>query len=185
MSGEPWGEWTPRNQWASVTYQDGCSWNVLTNWQWFSQTSSTSRCGTIMPKPRVPKNPTISSLSDYRPVALTPIMMKCFERLVKDHTVSRPKPKFDPYQFAYWPKHSTEDAISSALHPSLAWNTHVRMLLLDLSSAFNTIIPQHLVSKLAPLGFPLCNWLFELLTDRPQPVGVGRCSGRWHLHLHY
>ena len=48
------------------------------------------------------------------------------------------------------------------------------MLLLDFSSAFNTIIPQHLVSKPAPLGFstPLCNWLIDFLTNRPQSVRV-------------
>ncbi|KAF7662782.1 hypothetical protein LDENG_00226130 [Lucifuga dentata] len=49
------------------------------------------------------------------------------------------------------------------------------MLFVDFSSAFNTIIPQHLVSKLVPLGFstPLCNWLLDFLTDRPQSVRVG------------
>uniref|UniRef100_A0A4W6DNS9 Reverse transcriptase domain-containing protein n=1 Tax=Lates calcarifer TaxID=8187 RepID=A0A4W6DNS9_LATCA len=78
------------------------------------------------------------------------------------------------------PNCCTEDAISSALHPSLAHleekNTHVRLLFLDFSSAFNTIIPQHLVDKLGPLGFstPLRNWLIDFLTDRPQSVRVGQ-----------
>ncbi|KAI3360341.1 hypothetical protein L3Q82_014656 [Scortum barcoo] len=44
-----------------------------------------------------------------------------------------------------------------ALHLSLTHlgekNTHVRMLFLDFSSAFNTIIPKHLVGKLRLLGF--------------------------------
>lgn len=35
------------------------------------------------------KNPTISPLNDYRPVALTLIMMNCFERLVKNHIISK------------------------------------------------------------------------------------------------
>uniref|UniRef100_A0A3Q3G0A3 Reverse transcriptase domain-containing protein n=1 Tax=Labrus bergylta TaxID=56723 RepID=A0A3Q3G0A3_9LABR len=74
------------------------------------------KTATIIP---VPKKSTISSLNDYRPVALTPIMMKCFERLGKDHIVSRLPPTFDPYQFAYRPNRSTEDAISSALHLGL------------------------------------------------------------------
>lgn len=36
-------------------------------------------------------------------------------------------------------------------------------------------IPQYLVSKLGPLGLgtPLCNWLLDFLTDRPQFVRVG------------
>ncbi|KAI5086414.1 gastrula zinc finger protein XlCGF28.1-like [Silurus meridionalis] len=37
---------------------------------------------TIIP---VPKKSSVSCLNDYRPVALTPIMMKCFERLVMRH----------------------------------------------------------------------------------------------------
>lgn len=37
---------------------------------------------TIVP---VPKKSTVSCLNDYRPVALTPVIMKCFERLVLRH----------------------------------------------------------------------------------------------------
>ena len=50
------------------------------------------------------------------------------------------------------------------------------MLFLDFSSAFNTIISQHLVDKLGPLGFstPPCNWLLDFLTERPESVQVGQ-----------
>ncbi|KAI3375837.1 hypothetical protein L3Q82_004114 [Scortum barcoo] len=37
---------------------------------------------TIIP---IPKTSTVTGLNDYRPVALTPIVMKCFERLVMAH----------------------------------------------------------------------------------------------------
>lgn len=139
------------------------------------------KTATIIP---FPKKHTITCLNDNRRVALTPIIMKCFERLVKEHITSSLPPMFDPYQFAYRPKHSTEDAISSALHLTLnhleGRNTHARMLFLDFSSAFNTIIPQHLVSKLVPLGFntPLRNWLLDFLTGRPQSVPVGNNSSK-------
>ena len=135
------------------------------------------KAATIIP---VPKKPTITSLNDYRPVALTPIIMKCFERLVKAHIVSKLPPTFDPFQFAYRANRSTEDAIASVLHRSLAHlegkNTSVHMLFLNFSSAFNTIIPQQLVNKLSPLGLstPLCNWLLDFLTNRPQSVRVGQ-----------
>ncbi len=36
---------------------------------------------TIIP---VPKTSTVSCFNDYRPIALTPILMKCFERLIMD-----------------------------------------------------------------------------------------------------
>ncbi len=58
-------------------------------------------------------------------------------------------------------------------------NTYVRMLFVDFSSAFNTIIPQHLVSKLGPLGLgtPLCSWLLDFF-NRETSV----CEG-WKSHL--
>ncbi|KAI5618995.1 gastrula zinc finger protein XlCGF28.1-like [Silurus asotus] len=44
-----------------------------------------------------------------------------------------------------------------------------------LSSAFNTIIPQHLIKKLNLLGLntSLCNWILDFLTGRPQAVQIG------------
>ncbi|KAI4902020.1 hypothetical protein NFI96_031466, partial [Prochilodus magdalenae] len=106
-------------------------------------------------------------------------MMKCFERLVKDHITSTLPSTFYLLQFAYRPNRSTDDAISSSLHLSLTHlenkNSYVRMLFIDFSSVFNTVIPQHLVGELGPLGIdtPLCNWLLDFLMDRPQRVRVG------------
>ncbi len=49
------------------------------------------------------------------------------------------------------------------------------MLFIDLSLAFNTIIPQQLINKLNLLGLnnSLCNWILDFLTGRPQSVRVG------------
>ena len=49
------------------------------------------------------------------------------------------------------------------------------MLFIDFSSAFNTIIPQQLIGKLSTLGLntPLCNWILDFLTCRPQSVKIG------------
>ncbi len=112
--------------------------------------------------------------NDYRPVALTPIIMKCFERLVMHHIKSVLPPSLDPFQFAYRSNHSTDDAIATALHPALTHvdkkDSNVRMLFIDFSSAFNKIIPQQLTHKLVQLGLntSLCNWLLDFLTGRPQ-----------------
>ena len=127
----------------------------------------------------VPKKPAPSCFNDYRPVALTPIVMKCFERLVMSHIKSILPPTLDPFQFAYRAKRSTEDAICSVLHPALTHlenaDSHVRMLFIDFSSAFNTIIPQQLICKLDQLGLntSLCNWILDFLSERPQAVRVG------------
>jgi hypothetical protein len=46
----------------------------------------------------------------------------------------------------------------------------VRRLFIDYSSAFNTIVPSKLVTKLRSLGLntSLCNWILAFLTGRPQ-----------------
>ncbi len=86
------------------------------------------------------------------------IVMKVFERLVKNHICSSIPVTLDPLQFAYSPNRSTDDdAISHVLHSSLThidsknWN-YVRLLFIDYSSAFNTIVPIKLALKLTDLG---------------------------------
>ncbi|KAG5852656.1 hypothetical protein ANANG_G00064880 [Anguilla anguilla] len=102
--------------------------------------------------------------------------MKCFERLVLAHLKSCLPPTLDPFQFAYRQNRSTEDAISTALHSALSHldnnNTYVRMLFIDFSSAFNTIIPSKLITKPGDLGInpSFCNWILDFLTNRPQYV---------------
>ncbi len=53
---------------------------------------------TIIP---VPKKPKITGLNDYRPVALTSVVMKSFERLVLAHLKGNTGPFLDPLMFAY------------------------------------------------------------------------------------
>ncbi len=94
----------------------------------------------------VPKNSKPSCLNDYRPVALTSTIMKVFERLLKKHICSSIPATLDPLQFAYRPNRSTDDAISQVLHSSFTHiasknGNYVRLLFIDYSSAFNTIVP--------------------------------------------
>ncbi|KAK3539575.1 hypothetical protein QTP70_010270 [Hemibagrus guttatus] len=130
----------------------------------------------------VPKKSPVSCLNDYRPVALTPIIMKCFERLVMKQIKDLLPPSLDPMQFAYHPNHSTDDVITTTLCLALTHrdnkDSYVRMLFIDFSSAFNTIIPQHLTEKLSLLGINtfLCNWILDFLTGRPQSVRIGNST---------
>ncbi|XP_072901573.1 uncharacterized protein [Hemitrygon akajei] len=107
------------------------------------------------------------------------IHMKCFERLVMRHIKTLLPPSLDPLQFAYHPNRSTDDAIATTLHLALTHldkkDTYVRMLFIDFSSAFNTIIPQKLIGKLSLLGLntSLCNWILDFLSGRPQSVWIG------------
>ncbi len=131
---------------------------------------------TIVP---IPKKNKITCLNDWRPVALTPIFSKCFEKLIRDHICSVLPASLDPLQFAYRRNRSTDDAIAFTLHTALSHlenkNTYVRMLFVDYSSAFNTIVPATLVEKLQTLGLnrSLCSWILDFLTGRSQVVRMG------------
>ncbi len=133
---------------------------------------------TIIP---VPKKSSPSCFNVYRPVALTPILIKCFERLVMQHikSVLPPPPPWTPSSLHIGP--TARPMMPSPLpstQPSYIWtkkDTHVRLLFIDFSSAFNKNIPQQLIHKLVQLGLntSLCNWLLDFLTGRPQAVRVG------------
>ncbi|KAI4894551.1 hypothetical protein NFI96_022922 [Prochilodus magdalenae] len=57
-------------------------------------------------------------------------------------------------------------------------DSYVRMLFVDFTSAFNTMIPQTLTDKLSSLGLrsSLCNWVLDFLTNRPQSVRIHNLS---------
>jgi len=85
----------------------------------------------------------------------------------------------DNHQFAYKSNRSTDDALSITLHTALSHleqrNSYVRMLFVDYSSAFNTIIPDVLINKLLTLGLSssICSWIKDFLSNRPQTVRIG------------
>ncbi|KAI4897620.1 hypothetical protein NFI96_030292, partial [Prochilodus magdalenae] len=88
----------------------------------------------------------------------------------------------DPHQYAYRRNRSTDDAISSLVHTAFTHleqkDSYVRMLFVDFTSAFNTMIPQTLTDKLSSLGLrsSLCNWVLDFLTNRPQSVRIHNLS---------
>uniref|UniRef100_A0A3B3IDP1 Reverse transcriptase domain-containing protein n=1 Tax=Oryzias latipes TaxID=8090 RepID=A0A3B3IDP1_ORYLA len=135
------------------------------------------KLSTIVP---VPKKPRITGLNDYRPVALTSVVMKSFERLVLPHLRSFTSPLLDPLQFAYRANRSVDDAIILAIHFILQHldspGTYARILFVDFSSAFNTILPSLLQEKLLQLNVPdsTCRWITDFLMDRKQCVRLGK-----------
>ncbi|KAL0173630.1 hypothetical protein M9458_029598, partial [Cirrhinus mrigala] len=131
---------------------------------------------TIIP---VPKKPKITGLNDYRPVALTSVIMKSLEQLVLTYLKDITGPLFDPLQFAYRANRSVDDAVNLGLHFILQHldrpGTYMRILFVDFSSAFNTIILTLLQTKLNRLSVPssISQWITSFLTDRQQLVRMG------------
>ena len=158
------------------SYQLAAPFCDIFNWSLQSYTvPDTFKMSTIIP---VPKKASPQSFNDYRPVALTSVIMKCFESIFKVFIQSLLPSDFDPYQFAYRKNRSVEDAVSLNIHEILDHlekpNSYVRVLFLDYSSAFNNIIPKSLFEKLLVLDFPvdICNWILDFLVNRPQIVKI-------------
>ncbi len=71
------------------------------------------KTATVLP---VHTESTVLSLNNYRPVELTPILMKYFEKLVQ-HIKNKFLASIDPHQeFPFKTNRSKKDAISAALH---------------------------------------------------------------------
>ncbi len=119
-------------------------------------------------------------------MALTSVVMKSFERLVLAYLKDITGPLLDPLQFAYRANRSVNDAVNMGLHYILQHldrpGTYVRILFVDFSSAFNTIIPSLLQAKLTQLSVPtsVCQWITSFLTDRQLLLRLGKfsCSTR-------
>jgi hypothetical protein len=124
----------------------------------------------------VPKNNKPKQLNDYRPVALTSIVMKCFERIVLSRLLQQTQSVLDPFQFAYKCNRSTDDATLTLLQSAYDHlekpGSFVRILFIDFSSAFNTIQPHLLAHKLLSYSVTprLILWIVQFLVNRTQSV---------------
>ncbi|KAL0162157.1 hypothetical protein M9458_041553 [Cirrhinus mrigala] len=105
--------------------------------------------------------------------------MKSLEKLVLAYLKDITGPLLDPLQFAYRANRSVDDAVNMGLHFILQHldrpGTYVRILFVDFSLAFNTIIPTLLQTKLNQLSVPssISQWITSFLTDRQQLVRMG------------
>lgn len=100
----------------------------------------------------VPKNNKISCLNDYRPIALTSVIMKSFERIKLSHLKQLTTPHMDRYQFAYSANRSVEDAINLFLHKILHQlktpHTYARVLFIDIDIIITTNTSLHSLRRL-------------------------------------
>ncbi len=145
---------------------------------------------TIVP---IQKKNKITCLNDWSPVALTTIFSKCFEKLIRDYICSVLPASLDPLQFAYRSNRYIDDAIAFTLHTALSHlenkNTYVRMLFVDYSSAFNTIVPAATHSSNVIVKFADDTTVIGLITDndemayREEVSTLTKCCQENHLSL--
>ncbi|KAF7661321.1 hypothetical protein LDENG_00264370, partial [Lucifuga dentata] len=90
---------------------------------------------TIIP---ITKKNSPAVLNNLRPIALTPLVMKAFERIIKAHTVDITNPLLDPLQFAYRTRRGVDDAklfLMDSIHNHLEQpKASNRLLFADFSS---------------------------------------------------
>ena len=86
------------------------------------------------------------------------------------------KPHLDPYQFVYKHNRSTKDTSLTLLHNAYTHlektGSFVQILFIDFSSAFNTIQPHLMASKLLKLNvnLSLILWIVNFLVNHSQTV---------------
>lgn len=93
-------------------------------------------------------------LTDLRSEALTSLVMKAMERVIKKkHIIKLTDQLMDSLQFTYRPGRGADDVkiyIMDTIHKHLEQpNTTATLLFADFSSAFNTLQPQILAEKLS------------------------------------
>jgi len=122
----------------------------------------------------IPKTPAACVAKDYRPVALTSIVAKSFERATRPLLA---RCLNDTSQFAYQQRKSTEDALTVFLdivtkHLDAKSKNYIRCLFVDFTSAFNTISPSTLIDNLnrTNLHGNLINLVYSFMTNRKQLV---------------
>ncbi|KAK7907136.1 hypothetical protein WMY93_015748 [Mugilogobius chulae] len=141
----------------------------------FNHLPSLWKTAIIVPVPKiaVPKEN-----NDYRPVALTSNVMKCFEKLMVRELKINTGNLLDPYQFAYKNNRSCDDAVLTAVHNILQHledpKAYARLLFIDFSSAFNTLMPHILLKKLSQWSINpyIIRWYHAFLSERTQQVRV-------------
>ena len=126
-----------------------------------------------------PKESPISECNQLRPISLTNIIMRIFERIVYKQELSKALKTFvGRDQFAYKECHNTTMALIKCQHNWLKWldkdMDFVRIFSFDFSKAFDSVSHQILCNKLKTLNINpfVTNWIISFLTDRKQRVIV-------------
>ena len=127
---------------------------------------------TALPKTRDKQNK-----KKYRPVSLTPIFSKIFERHMYDQMSEYSSSFLSPYIFGYRKGHSTEQCVMVMIETwKKALDEHkvAGAVLTDLSKAFDCLPHDLLVAKLYAYGFgkSACKFVLDYLTDRTQRTKV-------------
>ena len=127
----------------------------------------------------LPKESPLNSCNQLRPISLTDIIMRLFEKCVyKSEIAPITRNKIGPDQFAYKKGHNSTMALIKSQHRWLEWldknANYVRVLSFDFSKAFDSVPHDLLFEKVKklPINPYLVNWIISFLGNRVQRVMV-------------
>ena len=122
----------------------------------------------------VPKTATPQEHADFRPISITPVLSRAFERVIVREFIypailEPPVHLSCADQYAFRPTGSTTAAIVAILQSVtelLSCNSYVVVITLDFSKAFDTVRHSTLLDKMASMNIPddVYNWLVNFFS---------------------
>ena len=121
---------------------------------------------------------------NYRPVSLTPIISKLFERNMYDPIFSYIESFLSPYLFGFRKGHSTQQCLlimTEMWKKALDEKKVAGAILTDLSKAFDCLSHDLLIAKLEAYGFEksALKFIYDYLKDRKQRTKVNGSFSSW------
>ena len=127
----------------------------------------------------IPKVSPLTECSQLRPISLTNIIMRLFERTIYINELSQVmEDEIHKDQFAYRKNHSSTTALIKAQHTWLEWLGRgakmVRVFSFDFKKAFDSVPHDVLCDKIKnlPINPYVINWMINFLKNRYQRVCV-------------
>ena len=120
-----------------------------------------------------------ADVENYRPISLTSLVMKVFERIVKDELMTRTRHKLNENQHGFMPhKSCTTQMLTFVDSLSLSINENVRtdVIYFDFAKAFDSVNHDIILSKLKhqfDIDGTFLKFLRNYLIDRKQRVVIG------------
>ena len=126
------------------------------------------------------------SPSNYRPISLTSLVVKCLECLVHTRILEflEANNKLSGHQHGFHKGHSCQTQLLGTIHEwarSLDKRLSTHVIYLDFSRAFDSVPHQRLIMKLDCMGIRgnILRWIEIFLSDREQRVLVDCQSSDW------
>ena len=126
----------------------------------------------------LPKESPLETCNQLRPISLTAIIMRLFERCVYKSELSHVSESIGKDQFAYKKGQNSTMALIKCQYKWLKWldseASYVRIFSFDFRKAFDSVPHDILCLKLKSLNINpyIVNWITNLLTNREQRVVV-------------